>query len=82
MCLQEKRLCSEIRLPPALYLNMQEVMSIQIINGNVSKKADAHRLFKLETSKIDRVYDMLVKKGIAQPWNNPMFSIVLGLSCN
>ncbi|XP_030972601.1 transcriptional adapter ADA2 [Quercus lobata] len=63
----EKRLCSEIRLPPALYLNMQELMSIEIINGNVSKKADAHRLFKLETSKIDRVYDMLVKKGIAQP---------------
>lgn len=67
MCLQEKRLCGEIRLPPALYLNMQELMSIEIINGNVSKKADAHRLFKLETSKIDRVYDMLVKKGIAQP---------------
>ncbi|KAK7840234.1 transcriptional adapter ada2b [Quercus suber] len=63
----EKRLCSEIRLPPALYLSMQEIMSIEIINGNVSKKADAHRLFKLETSKIDRVYDMLVKKGIAQP---------------
>lgn len=63
----EKRLCSEIRLPPALYLSMQEIMSIEIINGNVSKKADAHHLFKLETSKIDRVYDMLVKKGIAQP---------------
>ncbi|KAG6695556.1 hypothetical protein I3843_09G104700 [Carya illinoinensis] len=63
----EKRLCSEIQLPPPLYLKMQEVMSIEIIRGNVAKKSDAHNLFKLETSKIDTVYDMLVKKGIAQP---------------
>ncbi|KAF5472679.1 hypothetical protein F2P56_009373 [Juglans regia] len=63
----EKRLCSEIRLPPPLYLKVQEVMSIEIINGNVTKKSDAHHLFKLEPSKIDRVYDILVKKGIAQP---------------
>lgn len=63
----EKRLCSEIQLPPAFYLKMLEVMSIEIIKGNVTKKVDAHHLFKLETSKIDRVYDMLVKKGIAQP---------------
>lgn len=63
----EKRLCGEIRLPPPLYLKMQEIMSIEIINGTVTKKSDAHHLFKLEASKIDRVYDMLVKKGIAQP---------------
>jgi transcriptional adapter 2-alpha len=25
-------------------------------------------LFKIEASKVDGVYDMLVKKGIAQPW--------------
>ncbi|XP_059440348.1 transcriptional adapter ADA2b-like [Corylus avellana] len=63
----EKRLCGEIQLPPPLYLKMQEIMSIEIINGSVTKKPDAHHLFKLEASKIDRVYDMLVKKGIAQP---------------
>ncbi|GAV59866.1 Myb_DNA-binding domain-containing protein/ZZ domain-containing protein/SWIRM domain-containing protein [Cephalotus follicularis] len=63
----EKRLCCEIRLPPPLYLKMQEVMSVEIINGNVSTKSDAHHLFKIESSKIDRVYDMLVKKGLAQP---------------
>ncbi|XP_059438871.1 transcriptional adapter ADA2b-like isoform X2 [Corylus avellana] len=63
----EKRLCGEIQLPPPLYLKMQEIMSIEIINGSVTKKFDAHHLFKLEASKIDRVYDMLVKKGIAQP---------------
>ncbi|KAB1221705.1 Transcriptional adapter ADA2b [Morella rubra] len=63
----EKRLCSEVRLPPPLYLKMQEVMSIEIINGNLTKKSDAHHLFHLDPSKIDRVYDMLVKKGIAQP---------------
>ncbi|KAI4296030.1 hypothetical protein L6164_036020 [Bauhinia variegata] len=60
----EKRLCCELRLPPALYLKMQEVMSVQILSGNVTTKSDAHHLFKTEPSKIDRVYDMLVKKGI------------------
>ncbi|PPR99916.1 hypothetical protein GOBAR_AA20747 [Gossypium barbadense] len=63
----EKRLCSEIRLPTPLYLMMLQIISEEIFNGNVSKKADAHRLFKIEPSKIDRVYDMLVKKGIAAP---------------
>ncbi|KAM7263713.1 hypothetical protein ACFE04_001396 [Oxalis oulophora] len=63
----EKRMCSEIRLHPAVYLKMQEVMSMEIMKGNVSKKSDAHQLFKIESSKIDRVYDMLVKKGLAQP---------------
>ncbi|KAI5330742.1 hypothetical protein L3X38_020868 [Prunus dulcis] len=63
----EKRLCSEIRLPPPVFLKMQEVISIEIFSGNVSKKSDVHHLFKIEPSKIDRVYDMLVKKGITQP---------------
>lgn len=64
---QEKRLCSEARLPPTVYLKMQEVMTIEICSGNVSKKSDAYNLFKIEPSKIDRVYDMLVKKGIVHP---------------
>ncbi|XP_059438872.1 transcriptional adapter ADA2b-like [Corylus avellana] len=63
----EKQLCCKIQLAPPLYLKMQEIMSIEIINGSVTKKSDAHHLFKLEANKIDRVYDMLVKKGIAQP---------------
>lgn len=67
MSWQEKRLCSEIRLPPHIYLKMQEVITVEICSGNVSKKSDAHNLFKIEPGKIDRVYDMLVKKGIALP---------------
>lgn len=64
---QEKRLCGEMKLPPPIYLKMIEIMSIQIFSGNMTKKSDAHNLFKIEPSKVDRVYDMLVKKGIAQP---------------
>lgn len=64
---QEKRLCSEIRLLPHIYLKMQEVITIEICSGNVSKKSDAHNLFKMEPAKIDRVYDILVKKGLALP---------------
>ncbi|XP_027362423.1 transcriptional adapter ADA2b isoform X1 [Abrus precatorius] len=63
----EKRLCCELRLPPATYLKMQEQLSLQILAGNVSAKSDAHQLFKIDTMKIDRVYDMLIKKGIALP---------------
>ncbi|KAJ6863969.1 transcriptional adapter ADA2b-like [Populus alba x Populus x berolinensis] len=63
----EKRLCCEIHLPPPVYLKMQEVMTKEIFSGNITKKSDAHPLFKIEASKVDGVYDMLVKKGIAQP---------------
>ncbi|CAK7323298.1 unnamed protein product [Dovyalis caffra] len=63
----EKRLCCETHLPPPVYLKMQEVMTKEIFSGNIAKKSDAYPLFKIEASKVDRVYDMLVKKGIAQP---------------
>ncbi|XP_022967070.1 transcriptional adapter ADA2b-like [Cucurbita maxima] len=63
----EKRVCSEIRVSPPVYLRMEEVLSVEIFNGNVSNKSDAHRLFKIEATKIDRIYEMLIKKGIAQP---------------
>lgn len=64
--MQEKRLCGEIRILPSHYLNMLQIMSVEILKGNVTKKSDAHSLFKVESSKVDKVYDMLVKKGIAQ----------------
>ncbi|CAB4274517.1 unnamed protein product [Prunus armeniaca] len=62
----EQRLCSEMRILPSHYLNMLQIISTEIENGNVKKKSDAHSLFKVEPSKVDRVYDMLVKKGMAQ----------------
>ncbi|KAG5561065.1 hypothetical protein RHGRI_004172 [Rhododendron griersonianum] len=63
----EKQLCREIRLPPTDYLKMQELMTIQIMSGYIAKKSDAYSFFnKVEPSKVDRVYDMLVKKGLAQ----------------
>ena len=65
-CPQEKRLCSEAKLVPPVYLHMQQVMSHEIFKGNVTKKSDAYSLFKIDPTKVDRVYDMLVKKGIAQ----------------
>ncbi|CAN0927196.1 Transcriptional adapter ADA2a [Linum grandiflorum] len=61
----EKQLCNEMRILPAHYLKMLQIISTEVLNGSVKKKADAHGLFKVEPSKIDRVYDMLVKKGIA-----------------
>ena len=46
---------------------MVEVMTTQIFSGNITKKSDAYSLFQIEPTKVDRVYDMLVKKGIAGP---------------
>lgn len=63
----EKRLCHETKIPPHLYLKMQEMISVNVFSGNVTSNTDAHSLFNLEPSKIDRIYDMLIRKGIAPP---------------
>ncbi|XP_027932093.1 transcriptional adapter ADA2b-like isoform X2 [Vigna unguiculata] len=62
----EIKLCNEIRILPSHYLNMKQTISLEISKGSVTKKSDAHKLFKVEPSKVDRVYDMLVKKGVLQ----------------
>ncbi|KAJ4848236.1 hypothetical protein Tsubulata_043800 [Turnera subulata] len=62
----EQRLCCEMRILPAHYLSMLQDLSVAIMKGTVNDKSDAHDLFKVEPSKVDRVYDMLVKKGITQ----------------
>ncbi|KAF9669631.1 hypothetical protein SADUNF_Sadunf14G0127400 [Salix dunnii] len=62
----DKHLCCELRILPAHYLNMLHTMSIEITKGTLTNKTDAHSLFKVESSKVDRVYDMLMKKGIAR----------------
>ncbi|KAK3002682.1 hypothetical protein RJ639_017919 [Escallonia herrerae] len=63
---QEKRMCSEINITPPQYLRMQEVISREILCGNITKKSDAYSFFNIEPAKIDTVYDVLVRKGIAQ----------------
>jgi transcriptional adapter 2-alpha len=53
-----------------MYLKMQEDLSVQMIAGSVSSKTGAHQMFKnMDTMKIDRVFDMLIKKGIGSPWD-------------
>lgn len=63
----EKRLCTDIRVLPVHYLSMLEKLSIEVLNGHIAQKSDAHRLFNVDPNKVDRVYDMLLKKGISQP---------------
>ncbi|XP_038704091.1 transcriptional adapter ADA2 isoform X2 [Tripterygium wilfordii] len=62
----EQRLCSEIRILPSHYLNMLQALSAEIMKGNITKKSEAHSLFKVEPSKVDRLFDMLVQKGVAK----------------
>ncbi|XP_031118687.1 transcriptional adapter ADA2b [Ipomoea triloba] len=61
----EKQLCRDIRMPPPHYLKMLELMTVHIYSGDITKKSDAYTFFQIETTKVDRVYDMLLKKGIA-----------------
>ncbi|KAF9590383.1 hypothetical protein IFM89_034093 [Coptis chinensis] len=63
----EQQLCSESRMLPSQYLKIQEVISIKIFEGIITKKSDAHRFFKVDSTKVDKVYDILTRKGIAQP---------------
>lgn len=58
----EQQLCCQNRLLPSLYLKMQEVLVQEMFKGSVVKKADAHPLFKVDPSKVDKVYDMVTKK--------------------
>lgn len=64
--MQEKRLCGEIKILPSHYLSMLQTLSMETLNGSITKKSDAHSLFKVDPIKVDRVYDMAVKKGIVQ----------------
>ncbi|KAL3502621.1 hypothetical protein ACH5RR_037070 [Cinchona calisaya] len=62
----EKQLCGEIRILPSHYLNMLQTMSMGILSESITKNSDAHGLFNVDPTKVDKVYDMLVRKGIAK----------------
>lgn len=62
----EIKLCNEIRMLPPHYLNITRIMQLEISEGRVTNKSDAYPLFKFSPSKIDRIYDMLVEKGVVQ----------------
>ncbi|KZV35581.1 hypothetical protein F511_32747 [Dorcoceras hygrometricum] len=62
----EKQLCREIRLAPHDFLKLQAEMTIQFMIGNLSNKSDAYSFFQVDRTKIDGVYDLLLKKGLVQ----------------
>ncbi|CAI9089979.1 OLC1v1024639C1 [Oldenlandia corymbosa var. corymbosa] len=62
----EKRLCGEIRILPAHYLNMLQTMSMGVLSGSITKSSDAYGLFNVDPTKVDKIYDVLVRKGIGQ----------------
>lgn len=39
---------------------------MQAMTGNITKRSDAYRLFKVDTNKVDWVYDMAMKKGLVK----------------
>lgn len=53
---------------PSHFLKIQEVIAAKIFEGNITKKSDVHPYFKVDPNKLDKVYELLVRKGIAQAW--------------
>lgn len=67
MCsVQEKKMCNEIRILPVHYFKMLETLTSEIKKGQIKKKSDAYSFFKVEPSKVDKVYDLLIQKGIGE----------------
>lgn len=64
--MQEKEMCNEMRILPAHYFKMLETLASEIKKGTVKKKSDAYSFFRVEQSKVDRVYDLLIQKGIGE----------------
>lgn len=60
-------MCNETRILPVHYLKMLEILTSEIKKGQIKKKSDAYSFFNVEQSKVDRVYDMLIQKGIGEP---------------
>ncbi|KAJ6848749.1 transcriptional adapter ADA2 [Iris pallida] len=58
----EQQLCCQSRLLPSHYLKMQEVLVQEVFKGSIIKKSDAYHLFKVDPSKVDRVYQIVTKK--------------------
>ncbi|XP_068668217.1 transcriptional adapter ADA2-like isoform X1 [Aristolochia californica] len=68
----EQNLCCQSRLLPAHYLKMQETITLEMYKGTITKKSDAYRFFKVDASKVDRVYDMVIKKGFVKREDAPV----------
>lgn len=62
----EKEMCNEMRILPAHYFKMLETLTSEIKKGKIKKKSDAYSFFRVEPSKVDRVYDLLIQKGIGE----------------
>ncbi|XP_077216285.1 ADA2 2B isoform X2 [Tasmannia lanceolata] len=60
----EQQLCSRNKLMPSHYLKMQEVLTMEMFKGTIVNKSDAYRFFKVDPTKVDQVYDMVIKKGL------------------
>lgn len=58
----EQVLCCQMRLIPSHYLKIQEVLLQEILKGSIAKAADAHPLFKVDPNKVDKIYDVVIKK--------------------
>ncbi|GLJ49285.1 hypothetical protein SUGI_1041620 [Cryptomeria japonica] len=65
LSLTEQQLCSQNRLFPEHYRRIKNILVLKSTGGPV-KRADAYRFFKIDSSKVDKVYDFLSRMGWIQ----------------
>lgn len=67
----EQRLCCHNRILPANYLRMKEILMLESFKSGRIKRSDAQHLLKANPSKVDSVFDLLLKMGWIQSDDKP-----------
>lgn len=62
----EQELCAQYRLLPAHYLKMKEHLMLESMKAGQVRRSDAYQMFKVDPTKTDRVYELLLSKGWIQ----------------
>ncbi|EFJ14661.1 hypothetical protein SELMODRAFT_96986, partial [Selaginella moellendorffii] len=71
----EQDLCSQLRLLPAHYLKMKEVLMLENVEKGGLRRDDACHLFKVDAAKTERVFDFLWKMGWIEASNDILPSL-------
>jgi len=67
LSLEEKQLCSTIRIIPQVYLDVKALLGGESEGRGGLRLADARQLVKIDVNKTRKLYDFFMKEGIIKP---------------
>lgn len=59
----EKLICSQVRLPPVVYMDYKKILLAENASTGYLRLADARKLVKIDVNKTRQLYDFLLKHG-------------------